>query len=97
MSYEELKKAFSELLEKPSTVKEVKSTVGVTVERPKPTVERPKRKMKREIKKEEAPAIRITSDQLRTAYFVLFGKTTRKSNIEVAKEIVSRLREIFGI
>ena len=85
MSLEELRKAI--LQAKQSTVEKPGpkiSTVEPVGERPKP------RKRNKPI-----TGIKITSDQLRTAYFVLFGKTTRKSNIEVAKEIIQRLKELL--
>mgnify|MGYP000601384359 CR=1 FL=1 len=98
MSYEELRKAIQKAIREFSTVNTVenksKTSTVTTVEKPE---RKAKRGLKKEVKKRPVSEKRITSDQLRTAYFVLFGKTTRKSNIEVAKEIVSRLREIFGI
>lgn len=85
MSLEELKKAIlkakEEAKKKPKPVSKPKvSTVESTVER------RPRRR--RYIRE-------ITSDQLRAVYFLLFGRTTRKSNPEAIREIIGYLKEVL--
>jgi len=92
MSLEDLKKAI--LQAKASTVERKKPTI----KKPKSTVESKVlvQKIKTEIKPKTPKEERLTSDQLRAVYFLLFGKVSRKSNIEVAKEIVTYLKNKFN-
>lgn len=60
--------------------------------------EKPKKEVRKaEVGAEKNPRPQLTSDQLRAIYLIMFGKTSRKSNKEIAMEIVQFLREAFNL